>query len=172
VSGEDPRPSGASKARQAARAAQRGASTRPQHEVKPAASTDEQSGAEPLMSRRRQHRRREFRSATLVPRVWGAARVQGEARTRETRLRGPGQSKARRISRRRNRPLRSGSPRDRSTVMVARTTRPEGRSWGGHAGEQVSAREWPQVRPNDPGGRSRATKCENCNVGSATSSLT
>ncbi len=69
-------------------------------------------GAEPLMSRRRQHPRRELRSTPRAPAGYWAQHVCKERRgTRETRLRSGSHRKRVRISRRRNRTRCSGSPR-------------------------------------------------------------
>lgn len=68
--------------------------------------------AEPLMSRRRQHRTRWFRSARTISAGYGAQHALKEkCGTRETRLGRRRRGKVARISRRRNRALPSGSPR-------------------------------------------------------------
>jgi hypothetical protein len=84
----------------------------PQHEVKLAASTEEQSGS------RAAHVTAKATSDVLVSErasgpggVRSAARVEGEVRNTRDPSASPRRGKARRISRRRNRPLRSGSPR-------------------------------------------------------------
>ena len=69
-------------------------------------------GAEPLISRRRQHLQRLNRSALWAAAGYGAQHACKEwSGTREIRLRGLCQGKRARISPRRSRAVRSGSPR-------------------------------------------------------------
>ena len=141
----------------------------PQHEVKPAASTDEQSGG------RAAHVTAKARPAARDPKraagpggVLGAARVQGGVRN----TRGPSaQPQSRRGGSYKPKAKSSAAQRESEGIVVParsrRTTRLEGRVPGVVVStERVSAREWP-ARPDltTPAAECRATKCENCNVG-------
>src|ERR1700694_1976680 len=145
----------------------------PQHDVKPAASTDSQSGsrAAHVTAKAMVDARGPERAATPGG-VGGAARVQGGVRNTGGPSARPTSGQGVPYKPRRKRPLGSGSPRGPRYRRPGRApwertpcgrTRREGRVPAVvESSEQVSAREWP-ARPDltTPAAASRATTCDN-----------
>jgi hypothetical protein len=142
----------------------------PQHEVKPAASTEEQSGG------RAGHFTAKATPSARAPKrvdgsggVGGAAREQGEVRN----TRGPSSQP---VSGRGGsyKPKAKSSVAEREsegavvvTMLARRTTRAERRAPAAMMpSEQVSAREWPpRADLTTPSAVCRAKKCDDCNDG-------
>ncbi len=159
ATGEIPRvPSGASKARQAARAAHGEQARGPQHEVKPAASTEKQSEsrAAHVTAKATSDGATIRTRATDLGGVGGAARVQGAARnTRDPSA----QPSSRQGGSYKPKAKSSAAQRESEGIVVPddgrrQKTRSEGR---GPAVvvlmEEVSARAWPARRSQPPRGR-------------------
>jgi hypothetical protein len=139
----------------------------PQHEVKPAASTEKQSESRAAHVTAKATSRGQHRNARAISAGYGAQHACKErCGTREARLRSGRRGKRVRISQRRNRTSAQRESEGAVVVTIAAQNNARERRAPAvvRSTEQVSAREWPPGADlTTPVADGHATKCDNCN---------